>query len=117
MTHDGEVILSHFVTSPDLQYAPLTNPDLIVLFDESNCKNRKGNFQAGCAITTQHEPLERGNLSSAKAVQQAELRALTRACQLFIPTDSLAKVVLDNRIALSYLFAEQRGLCAEVTTP
>ena len=54
----------HFVTPcPDLRDIPLTNPDLIVLLDGSYYKIEKGIFQAGYAITTQHELLERGKLS------------------------------------------------------
>ena len=61
-----EVIMIHFVTPcPDLRDIPLTNPDLIVLLDGSYYKIEKGIFQAGYAITTQHELLERGKLSQA----------------------------------------------------
>lgn len=55
--------MSHLGTSrPDLRDIPLTNPDLILLLDASYSKNEKGIFQAGYAITTQRELLERGKL-------------------------------------------------------
>ena len=60
---DSEVIMSHLGTPcPDLRDIPLTNPDLILLLDGLYCKNEKGIFQTGYAITTQHELLERGVL-------------------------------------------------------
>lgn len=70
------------IPRPDLWDTLLTNSDLILFVDGSYCKNEKGNFQAGYAITTQYELLEKGNLLQAKSDQQAEPHAFTRACQL-----------------------------------
>ena len=53
-----------------------------LVVDGSYCKNEKGNFQAGYAITAQYGVLERVNLALAKTTQQAEIDTLTRACQL-----------------------------------
>lgn len=40
--HDCEVAMSHILTPcPDLQNAPLMNPDLILFVDGSYCKQNK----------------------------------------------------------------------------
>lgn len=46
------------------------------------CRNKEGNFPAGNAITTHYELLERENHPQSQPIQQAELHALIRACQL-----------------------------------
>lgn len=50
--------------------------------DRSYCKDKKGNFQVGCTVTTQYELLERNNLPQTKSAQQEEFHVLTRACHL-----------------------------------
>lgn len=69
--HDCEkVTVSLFVTlCSDLQDIPLTNPELILFVGGTYCRNDYGNFQAGYAITIQHEPLEKESLSRAGSAQ------------------------------------------------
>lgn len=61
---------------PDLRDdTPLTKLDLTLFADGSYCKNERGIFQAGYAVTTEYELPERGNLPRATSAQWAELCA------------------------------------------
>uniref|UniRef100_K7E0E8 Uncharacterized protein n=1 Tax=Monodelphis domestica TaxID=13616 RepID=K7E0E8_MONDO len=72
------------VLSPreDLQEKELENPDFSWYTDGSCLRNESGILVAGYAITTTAEVIEAGHLPSAISAQQAELEAVTRACEL-----------------------------------
>lgn len=88
--HNCEVIVSHSVTA-DLRDIPPTNPDLILFVDGSNCRNEKGNFQDGYAITMTYSkaenssklkpPHKQGSVSLPKHVSYWQDRRL-----IFTPT-------------------------------
>lgn len=55
----------------DLQDTPLDDPALI-LVDRSYAKNSEGKYQAGCAVTTQNDLIEKGILPQFKSAQPSE---------------------------------------------
>lgn len=56
--------------------------DFILFTDGSYLQGPHGKYQAGCAIVFPGSTLENGPLPNVSSTQQAELIALTRACQL-----------------------------------
>lgn len=95
---DFEVIMSHSGTPcPDLWDIPLTNPHLILFLDGSYCKNEKGIFQAGYAITTQHELLETSHKLD-RSNKQSSVPFLIGACQL--PEVQLVNIHTDSCMPL-----------------
>ena len=81
--HDCITILDHLLTPrADLQETPILDADLTVFTDGSCLRNSEGQAVAGYGITTVTEVLELGPLPWANSAQQAELEAVSRACEL-----------------------------------
>ncbi|OCT82260.1 hypothetical protein XELAEV_18024780mg [Xenopus laevis] len=61
---------------------PLENPDISMFVDGSRFADDTGKFHAGYAVTTTDTVLKAEPLPSSFSAQEAELKALTAACQL-----------------------------------
>lgn len=81
-----------------MQETPIDNADLIWFTDGSYSKDEQGHYQAGYAVTSSVDIIESSYLPEIKSAQQAELIALTRACQL--ARDQVANIYTDSRYAL-----------------
>uniref|UniRef100_A0A670J9F9 Gag-Pol polyprotein n=1 Tax=Podarcis muralis TaxID=64176 RepID=A0A670J9F9_PODMU len=80
--HDCSQIVRHLEKPrEDLDYLPLTNPDL-VLYTDGSSKVVGGERKTGYAIVTDSETLEARPVHAKYSAQAAELIALIRACEL-----------------------------------
>ncbi|XP_038672976.1 ribonuclease H-like [Scyliorhinus canicula] len=73
---------------------PLHNPDLILLTDGFSFVDNDIR-KAGWAVTTIHEIVAKGFLSSETSAQQVELQALAEACR--IAKGQMANIYTDSR--------------------
>lgn len=78
------IALTDNLLSPktDFQESPVDNPDFILFTDNLYLQGPHGKYQAGYAAVSPMSILENGNLPNVSSARQAELIALTRACQL-----------------------------------
>lgn len=65
-------ILSLSLPNLHLKCSNILNPALILLVNGLYCRNKKGIFQAGYAITAQYDLLQRGKFPQPTSVQQAK---------------------------------------------
>lgn len=79
---------------------PLANPDLI-LFTMGHIVEIKRNFQAGYAVTTQHDLLKRGNFPQVKSTQ-AKLHVLTQATPVI--RRQIVQIYTDNWCAFGVVY-------------
>ena len=60
----------------------MDNPDFMLFTDSLYLQGPHGKYQAGCAVVSPVSIFENGHLPNVSSARQAELIALTRACQL-----------------------------------
>lgn len=92
--HDCAEIVQTLSIDEHLDNVPIQNPDLILYTDGSSFVDN-GERKAGWAVTTDSEILASGALSPGTSAQQAELVALTKACEL--ATDKTVNIYCNSR--------------------
>nr|XP_059866102.1 ribonuclease H-like [Delphinus delphis] len=75
----------------------MENPDFILFTDSSYLRGPHGKYQPGYAVIPPMSILENGPLHNTYSAQQAELIALTRACQL--AKEKSTNIYTDSRYA------------------
>ncbi|XP_072371638.1 ribonuclease H-like [Scyliorhinus torazame] len=98
---------------------PLQNADLILFTDGSSFID-KGVRKPGWAVTSLYKVMAEGSLPQGTSAQQAELKALTEACQM--AKDQSANIYLDSRhgFGVAYDFGyfwKKRGYLTTAGTP
>ena len=82
-THDCVAEMEKVVLHrPDLTDLPLPDAEITMFVDGSSRKNPDGSNATGYAVVTHTEVLEAEALPKNYSAQQAEIVALTRACEL-----------------------------------
>lgn len=89
----------------DFRESPVDNPDFILFTDSLYLQGPHGKYQAGYAAVSPMSILENGHLPNVSPARQAELIALTRACQL--QKENLSLSTKDSH----YAFGVAYGFC------
>lgn len=115
------IALTDNLLSPktDFQESPVDNPDFTLFTDSLYLQGPHGTYQAGYAAVSPMSILENGHLPNVSPARQAELIALTRACQLQKENLSISTKDSHYAFGVAYGFGilrKQRGFLTSFRT-
>ncbi|KAM8953012.1 uncharacterized protein RCH25_043778 [Pelodytes ibericus] len=105
---------------PTVHETVLPDPDCTLFVDGSRFADEQGRYHTGFAVTTVDQVLQASPLPPSMSAQEAELKALTVACQMF--EGKRVNIYTDSRYALGVahdfgLIWKTRGFLTATGTP
>ncbi|KAM8924575.1 uncharacterized protein RCH25_009267 [Pelodytes ibericus] len=105
---------------PTVDETVLPDPDCTLFVDGSRFADEQGRYHTGFAVTTVDQVLQASPLPPSMSAQEAELKALTVACQMF--EGKCVNIYTDSRYALGVahdfgLIWKTRGFLTATGTP
>ncbi|XP_040198331.1 uncharacterized protein LOC120931186 [Rana temporaria] len=105
---------------PSVLDSPIPDPQLTLYVDGSRFADSFGNYHTGYAVTTETVVMKAASLPASMSAQEAELYALTVACQ--IAEGQTANIYTDSRYALGVaqdfgVIWKTRGFLTTAGTP
>ncbi|KAM8967031.1 LOW QUALITY PROTEIN: uncharacterized protein RCH25_025709 [Pelodytes ibericus] len=104
---------------PTVHETVLPDPDCTLFVDGSRFADEQGRYHTGFAVTTVDQVLQASPLPPSMSAQEAELKALTVACQMF--EGKRVNIYTDSRYALGvahdFGLIKTRGFLTATGTP